>query len=349
MSECLTLILERPRSARLVANKLPSIGPNDVCVRSVYSTFKHGTEMAAYFGHIPLASKRFNQELRLFEAVSVGEAVGYYPRTLGNMVVGDVEKVGTAVETLEPGQRVYAWAPISDRHVAAANKFIPLDGLTPEQALVVDPAAFALGATLDGSVTSTDTVLVTGLGAIGLLAIQYCRAKGARVIAASSFAARRHLAATYGATHVYDSNAIEDLGLAVKRDFGGADVALECAGSTRALHQSIRSTRQCGRVVCVGVYGPAEASLNLGEEFLHNRITLLASLPAYSWNNPTRSESPLHWTELRDTVARDLINGLIAPDGLLYPTLPFSQAEEAVKLIASSPENVVKVLLSHDQ
>jgi hypothetical protein len=102
-------------------------------------------------------------------------------------------------------------------------------------------------------------------------------------------------------------------------------------------------------VVCVGVYGPADASLSLGEEFLHNRITLLASLPAYSWNNPTRSDPPLHWTELRDTVARDLIDGLIAPDGLLYPTLPFSQAEEAVKLIASSPENVVKVLLSHDQ
>ena len=72
-----------------------------------------------------------------------------------------------------------------------ATSMQKLGTLTPEQALCIDPASFALGGVLDGEISKGETVLVTGLGAIGLFAVQYCVALGARVVAASGFEERR--------------------------------------------------------------------------------------------------------------------------------------------------------------
>jgi hypothetical protein len=61
------------------------------------------------------------------------------------------------------------------------------------------------------------------------------------------------LAEVFGASRVYDTGAVN-------------------------LRHAMRATRQCGRVVYIGFYGSNEPPINLGEEFLHNRLTLLASL-----------------------------------------------------------------------
>ena len=104
------------------------------------------------------------------------------------MVVGTVEWTGSEVHELRQGQLVFAWAPIADIHVLPAAKTYLLGKLAPEQALCLDPAIFALGAVIDGAIEPSESALVTGLGAIGLFVIQYCKTIGARVVAASSFA-----------------------------------------------------------------------------------------------------------------------------------------------------------------
>jgi threonine dehydrogenase-like Zn-dependent dehydrogenase len=345
------LMLEAPRQVRFSERPLPAPGPDDVVVRARYSTFKHGTEMMAYSGRNPLASRVFNQDLRLFEPAQA--ALDFYPRPMGNMMVGVVEWAGRNVQglqpSLRPGQSVFAWAPIADVHVLPAGKLSVLGGLTPEQSLCIDPATFALGGVIDGGIAAGETVLVTGLGAIGLLVVQYCKALGATVLAASSLASRRKLAETYGAAAVYDPGAHEDLARVIKEQTGGVDAAIECSGSSVSLNRAIRATRQCGRVVCVGFYAPGENAINLGEEFYHNRISLLASLPALTWNNPVRGAKPLYAKDLQEMTARDFHEKKITPDGILDPIMPFEQAAQAVKLIADEPQRVVKVLLRHAQ
>ncbi|HEY7608629.1 MAG TPA: zinc-binding dehydrogenase [Alphaproteobacteria bacterium] len=340
------LMLEAPRQVRFVERALPRAGPGDVVVRSLYSSFKHGTEIMAYSGRSPFATRAFDPRLRLFEPA--GSARNFYPRPMGSMVVGTVAAVGSDVRSVQAGQLVYAWAPVADVHVTAAEKVKALGALTPHQALCIDPAAFALGALYDGAIGSGDTVLVTGLGAIGLFAVQYCRARGATVLAASGFAPRRALAKEYGARAVYDPKAHEDLARHIKEQVGGADAAIECSGNLATLNLAIRAARQCGRVVCVGFYGPADARLNLGEEFFHNRISLLASLPALSWDNPVRGEHPLRAKDLQELAARDLAAGTIVPEGILAPTVSFAEAGRAVEMIAAEPERVIKVLVKHD-
>jgi 2-desacetyl-2-hydroxyethyl bacteriochlorophyllide A dehydrogenase len=339
-------MLDAPRRVAFAERPLPPPGPGDVLVRSHYSTFKHGTEMMAYSGRSPFANRVFDPRLRLFEPA--GTAQNFYPRPMGSMMVGAILAVGREVRGLAPDQLVYAWAPIADVHVLPAEKLAPLDSLTPQQALCIDPAAFALGALYDGAIGASETVLVTGLGAIGLFAVQYCRARGASVLAASSFAPRRALAKQCGAGEVYDPGAQADLARHIKEQTGGADAVIECSGSLANLALAIRAARQCGRVVCVGFYGPADARLNLGEEFFHNRLSLLASLPAHSWDNPVRGEQPLRAKELQQLAARDLAAGTIVPDGILAPTVPFAEAARAVQWIADTPERVVKILVKHD-
>jgi threonine dehydrogenase-like Zn-dependent dehydrogenase len=133
----------------------------------------------------------------------------------------------------------------------------------------------------------------------------------------------------------------------IKEETGGVDAAIECSGSIASLALSIRAARQCGRVVCVGFYGPADPSLNLGEEFFHNRISLLASLPAYGWSNPVRGERPLYAKDLQELAVRDFCAGTITPDGILDPAVSFDEAVAAVQWIADEPRRVVKVLVTH--
>jgi threonine dehydrogenase-like Zn-dependent dehydrogenase len=338
------LTVEAPRQARLVERPLARPGPGDVVVRSLHSTFKHGTEMMAYLGHTPFASRVFNATLRLFEPAPA--QAPFYPRPMGSTVVGMVDWAGENASGLRPGEQVFAWAPIADIHVLPAVSVKRLGNLTPEQALCVDPASFALGAVLDGAITQGETVLVTGLGAIGLFVIQYCVARGARVVAASSFEERRRLAQSFGASELHDTRAESDVARTIKQRIGGVDAAIECSGSLETLTLAMRAVRQCGRIVCVGFYGAG--TLNLGEEFFHNRLTLMASLPALSWNNPVRGTPPLYAKDLQEMVARDFAAGTITPHGILNPTLSFRDAEHAVTLIADEPQRVIKVLLRHD-
>jgi threonine dehydrogenase-like Zn-dependent dehydrogenase len=54
-------------------------------------------------------------------------------------------------------------------------------------------------------------------------------------------------------------------------------VAIELSGSYRALHEAIRTVRPEGVVVAAGFYQGDGVGLRLGEEFHHNRVSVVAS------------------------------------------------------------------------
>lgn len=342
------LMLGSPREVFFQEETLEELKPNQVLLRSLLSTFKHGTEMSAYHGYSPFFKKTLNSQLRVFLGNSQEDNRDFYPRPLGNMTVGVIEDVGNEVQSLKIGDTVFGWLPIANRHIVSSQKIQPLDGLMNDQAMCIDPASFALGAVLDGDIRYREKVFITGLGAIGLLAVQYCKLYGAIVYASSSFPLRRQLALEYGADVVLDSRQTEDLGLEIKRlTSGGVDAAFECSGSYAKLHHAIRATRQCGRVICVGFYSGCATDLNLGEEFFHNRITLLASLPAFSWNNPVRGSPPLYAHDLQKLVIEDFKAERLNVKSLLKPIYSFTQADKAVEIIAKSPEDVIKVAIEY--
>jgi Zn-dependent alcohol dehydrogenase len=107
------------------------------------------------------------------------------------------------------------------------------------------------------------TVLVLGLGGIGLSVVQGARAAGAaQIIASDPLDWRREAATTMGATTVIDPN-VDDV-LAATRDLTGvgADYAFECAGVAALAAVGVEAARAGGSIVLVGA-PPLEGKLEL--------------------------------------------------------------------------------------
>ena len=56
------------------------------------------------------------------------------------------------------------------------------------------------------------------------------------------------------------------------------DVVIECSGNVRGLASAVQAAGIAGRVVAAGMYAGGAEAMSFSEEFLHNRITLIASM-----------------------------------------------------------------------
>lgn len=326
--------------------ELPPLGPRDVRVQVAFAAPKHGTETQSITGS-PFDRKRWDPALRLFLPRAEGETPPAAPRErdIGNLVVGRVVATGAEVTRFQVGDEVFGRGTICEQCQADETQWVPRGTLSEADAVCVDPAHVALVAVRDGNIRIGDTVAIYGLGAIGLMAVQIARAGGAqRVYGVDPIPLRRACAEAHGANQAFDPRACDaalEIKLATEKQ--GADVAIETSGNGRALHDAIRCIRQCGTVVHVP-WGPKDAAdLHLGEEFHHNRPTLIGSQAWVGWGNPDRSH-PL-WTPERayQTAIQLLRDGCITGEDIVTPIVPFEEAPEHLPALFSRPETTIKL------
>ncbi|HYN18471.1 MAG TPA: zinc-binding alcohol dehydrogenase, partial [Actinomycetes bacterium] len=279
-----------------------------------------------------------------------------YPVTLGYEMVGEVLEVAPDVTEVAVGDLVHTGTPHQEETVldlaASLRATYPLVRLPttvrPERALFVSLAAVALQAVHDAEMKLGDAVSVHGLGTIGLLTVQMCRLEGIQnVFALDPDPARRDLAAGLGASHVLDPSQSQPVGLQIRElNMGhGVDVAIEVSGSDRGLQGALEAAGLGATVVAAGFYQGGAANVRLGEEFHHNRLSLIASIGA--WGAPHR-HAPL-WNRRRvmDTATRLLYTDRVSVDGLLARRFPFDQAPAAYRWIDEHPQAAVKVALTY--
>ena len=339
-----------PRHVELVAYEDAPLQPHQVRARAVLSGISHGTELNLFRGTSPFEEKEFDPELRLFRS----RAGAPPPLRLGYEWVGRVTEAGSQVEHLQPGDLVHMLLPHAetqtfDPHdVPYRQRVEPLPaGLSPDQAVLLALGGVALAAVHDAHIKVGDRVAVFGLGVIGLLVVQLARLNGAAWIdAVDLYASRRALATDYGADCVLDPAAC-DVGLEIKSasSHRGADVAIEVSGHYAALQEAIRSVRKGGVVVAAGFYQGGGAALRLGEEWHHNRVTMVSSMAV--WGNPHRDYPLWDRERVNATVTGLLVSGRLRSDGLITHRIPFDRAEEAYRLIDMHPERVLKVVLTY--
>lgn len=122
-----------------------------------------------------------------------------------------------------------------------------------------------VGAVLNtADVESGATVLVTGLGGVGMAAVQGARLAGAsKIIVSDPLLERRDLAKKFGATDVLDpaTDNLVDKTLELT-DFIGVDYAFESAGIGKLVEDCVKATRSGGTTVCVGA-PPLDHSVTL--------------------------------------------------------------------------------------
>jgi L-iditol 2-dehydrogenase len=164
------------------------------------------------------------------------------------------------------------------------------DSISFEEAALLEPAACVTHAVMDlATIQAGDVVLVSGPGAVGLIAMQVAKAHGAFVIVSGTSvdADRLAFAEKLGADRIVDVTK-EDV-LAVVKSLThmgrGADVVLECSGSGRATATGIEAVRKQGQFVQIGLAGkPFELNF---DRICYKEIKVTGSLGSVwtAWNN----------------------------------------------------------------
>ena len=151
-------------------------------------------------------------------------------------------------------------AVVSRRSLIKIDRDLPLE----DAALFGCAVLTGVGAAVNSAgVRPGETVAVVGLGGVGLAAVLGALAAGAaQVIALDIVPAKLEAALALGATAAVDAR--EPTAVQQVRDLtrGGADHALELAGSAAALDLAFRATRRGGATVTAGLPNPT-AMLNL--------------------------------------------------------------------------------------
>lgn len=320
-------------------------GAGQVRIQTLYSGISAGTELTQYRGSNPHLLRRWDREHRLF---ADGPAPAAYPLdTWGYEEVGRVAAVGAAATHVSPGQLVWGdWGHRSSTVVDgrwAAERLLP-PGMPPLHGIFARIGAVALNAVLDADIHVGEDVAVFGLGVPGLLAVQLARLNGGRAIAVDRVGPRLRLAEQLGAAAVVDASerpAAEE----IRRHTAGrgADVSIELTGAYAALHDAVRATASNSRVVCAGFLQGEGVGLSLGEEFHHNRITLLSSQIS-----AVRPDLSHRWSRhrLERTVIGLIADGRLDVAPLITHVLPVERAAEAFELLDRGAPDVLQVVLS---
>jgi 2-desacetyl-2-hydroxyethyl bacteriochlorophyllide A dehydrogenase len=335
-----------PRAAEVVDFDEAPLAPGEVRLETLYSGISAGTELTAYRGSNPYLSNEWDAARRLFVP---GESTHSYPLDAwGYEEVGRVVEVGAGVDADLVGALVWGtWGHRSSVIRPAqwvAERIMP-EGLEPIIGIFAKIGAIALNAVLDADIHVGETVVVFGAGVPGQIVAQLARLNGARVIAVDLVRERRQLAESLGASFALDP-ANAEVAERVRAVTGnrGADVVIEMSGSYHALHEAIRTAAYSSRVVAAGFFQGPATPVRLGEEFHHNRVSVIGS--QISGVAPALQH---RWDELRmSTTALELArDGRLDLQSLITHTIPAEDAPAAFEMLDTSPEAALQVVLDY--
>lgn len=328
-----------PGVVEVASEPRPSLVGGSVRVRTTATGISAGTELTAYRGTNPYLSQRWDADARLFVD---GEPSFAYPvRGWGYSEVGVVTEVADDVTGFAPGDRVFGiWGHRAEA-VVPTRLVHPLpDGVDDVLGVFGRVGAIALNAVLAARVCLGDRVAVFGQGVIGLLTTGLATLSGAEVAAVDGVDSRRQQALRLGAaTAVEPDGAAERLR---KWAGSGVDSAVEISGSYAALQEAIRAVVTDGRVVASGFYQGDAQALRLGEEFHHNRVSVVASQIG-----GTPLELGPRWDHARlNRVVMDLVaRGRLDVAPLITHSVPVSEvAAVFAELDAGAPDALQVVL-----
>jgi L-iditol 2-dehydrogenase len=267
----------------------PSLAPDSVLLRTLYSEvcgtdvhIWHGRLSGVPFpiipGHVSVGvADQVRGDARTVDGVPVaeGDRLVFFDvhRTCGHCRACTVTRTPTRCES----RRVYGitdsateglfggWAQAIYLEPGVATAILPAS--VPAETYISAGCGLmtAVHAIDRADVQLGDTVVVQGTGAVGLSAIALARLAGAtRVIALGAPADRLALASAMGADLVVDvqrTDAIERQQIVRDVTGGlGADVAIEAAGSARAVEEGLDLLRDGGRYIIAGHYTDAGPS-----------------------------------------------------------------------------------------
>ncbi len=251
---------------------VPKIASGQVLIQSINSVISVGTEkMLVNFGRSSYLQKARSQpdkvRMVIDKVKTDGVSATYQsvkskldqPMTLGSSNVGTVIEVGAGVKSLAVGDLVLSNGPHAEYVRVPENLCARVpDGVDAEQASYGVLGSIALQGVRLAEPTLGETVVVVGLGLLGLIAVQILRANGCRVVGIDVDEKRVALAETLGAHAVRAGSDTDPVDAVSAYTQGrGADAVLLTLATDKSgpVSQAAHMLRKRGRIVLVGVTG----------------------------------------------------------------------------------------------
>ena len=303
-------------------------------------------------------------DLHIYHGQGFSEDLGY---CVGHEAVGEVMEVGRAVRRLKTGDKVMLSAavgcgscasclageinqcangmaqcyglshrlegcqaeairaPFADFNVAR----IP-DGLSVDQALMLtDNLPTAWFGLRNADVGPGDTVVVVGLGPIGLMAVEGAFVLGAaRVFAVDLVPERRAIAESLGAV-AFGGDAVQQI--ADMTSGRMADCAVEAVGADATIQLAMNCVGRMGRVSVIGVNMSRGFDFPMGAAFMKNLTFRIGTCSVPKW-----------WPELVPLIQ----GGRLRPERYITHHMPLADGAEAYRLFDAREDGVLKMVLT---
>jgi L-iditol 2-dehydrogenase len=210
--------------------------------------------------------------------------------------------------------------------VPATNLCILPAAMPAETGALIEPATVARHMLAIGEPARDGSAVVFGAGSIGLMTVQWLRARGVTsIVAVDPIEANRRAALELGAKAALDPT--DEFEAALRRHLDdGADVVYEASGSPAALSQTIDAAKPRATIV-LGGNQPQDASLPMSfvERLMRKEVRVIGSFMSYSAPWPG-----LEWSETVDIARRELLDAR----ALISHRMSLSKAPEVFEAIA---------------
>jgi len=333
----------------------PRIGDGQLLIHTSVSLISAGTErMLVDFGKANLIQKASSQPDKVRMVLAKVKTDGLsttldavrskldQPLALGYCNVGRV--IESRAEGFKSGDRIASNGKHAEIVVVPKNLCAKIpDNVTDDMASFTVLAAIGLQGIRLVQPTLGESVVVTGLGLIGLLTVQMLRAQGCRVLGIDLDPTRLDMAKRFGAEVVNPSDGEDVLSRTLAFSRGrGVDAVIITAStkSNQVVSQAAQMCRRRGRIVLVGVVG-----LELSRaDFYEKEISFQVSCsygpgrydPAYEEGGQDYPIGFVRWTEQRnfeavlDLMASEVLD--LAP--LITHRFAIESGAEAMNLLS---------------
>ena len=347
----------------------PNLSAGHLLIKSKISLVSAGTErMLVDFGKANILQKARQQPDKVKLVVQKMATNGVKPTLdsvfakleepipLGYCNVGTVVQVGAGESVFQVGDRLVS----NGKHAEIVRVPFNLCAKIPRNVSDEAAAFTVLGSiALQGirlaAPTLGETIVVTGLGLVGLLTVQLLKAHGCRVIGVDFDETKCKLARDFGAEVVNLSKKEDPLQAAEIYSRGrGVDAVIITAStsSSQPVHEAALMCRKRGRIVLVGVTGLDLSRADFYEKELTFQVSCSYGPGRYDPNYEEKgNDYPfgfVRWTEQRNMEAvLDLIStGALNLKPLISHEFDIEDADAAYRLI-TGPEDSLGILLKY--
>ena len=299
----------------------PIVKSGQVLIQTSCSLVSLGTErMLVEFGKSNLLQKAMQQPDKVKDVINKVKTDGLQPTInavfnklgqplpLGYCNVGKVIAVGKGVDDFAVGDRVASNGPHAEYVCVPKNLVAKIpDNVTDEEASFTVIGAIGLQGIRLLNPTFGETVVVVGLGLIGLITAQLLKANGCHVIGFDFDPLKVAIAQNLGINAINPGEGIDQVSYVNDQTNSiGADAVIITASnkSNDIISQSAKMSRKRGRIILVGVVGLDISRADFYEKELTFQVSCSYGPGRYDENYEQKGHDyPLafvRWTEKRN-------------------------------------------------